>query len=584
MVDRRFCQCPGCGGCAGATRDQRSVHGNLFNYGGSGPINCPGCVAGKRVSQSAAAATNGRNTMTERPSEFFRSMGPGSNRRISMPELSAMQHQAEQLEARAVQADHLERLADQAAETERRAIMSVAEPFTYSAESPHSYFADAARVATGLGDRKGAERRLEQHRRELSVVYPAWREARNRQARLSYEAAFGNDRRGQELLERMDRLGLERFRTDATLERELRAASTTQGDGGYFAPPLWLAEQWAGAPRAGRPFANLWHGLPLPAGCSTINIPKWKTGIGSGPTTDGAAAPADSPADSYSTSPVFTIAGTQLVSMQFAEQNAPPGFDQFVFTDLMADIGNSLDVQLLIGSGTGQLTGIIPSGTAAAASLVLVANTNNASTQTLTTASAGSPVYQSGTRMLSLLTRARGLLPTHVVIHPSVYFMLAGTIDTTGRPLVPVTASPPQSGAMVSAFGMPALLDDNVPITFGGGTAPTVSVNGGGVSAVTDGNGTWTVIAAVRAPDLYLFEGEIRTRIAQDITEAGSGQWRFVAHQYTAALRDRYIAASTLSASGGSDSGSVTAGGATTCGVATHYESNSPLQPAANGF
>lgn len=505
--------------------------------------------------------------------------------RIGRVALREMASQADQLEERADQADQLERLADQAAETERRALMSVAEPFTYSAESPHSYFADTARVATGRGDTKGAERRLEQHRRELSVVYPAWREARNRQARLSYEAAFGGDRRGQELLERMDRLGLERFRTGDALERELRAASTTQGDGGYVAPPLWLAEDWAGGPRAGRLFANLWHGLPLPAGCSSINIPKWKTGIGAGPTVDGAAAPADSPADSFSASPVFTIAGTQLVSMQFAEQAAPPGYDQFVFTDLMADIGNSLDVQLLIGSGSGQLTGIIPSGAAAAASLVTVANTNNASSQTITATATGSPVYRTGTRMLSLMARARGLMPTHVVIHPSTYFQLAGTIDTTGRPLVPVGASPPAGGpAMVSAWGLPALLDDNMPITFGGTSAPTVSVNGGGVSAVTDGNGTWAVIAAIRAPDLYLFEGEIRTRIAQDITEAGSGQWRFVAHQYTAALRDRYIAASTLSASAESDSGSVTAGGATTCGVATHYESNSPLQPAANGF
>lgn len=470
-----------------------------------------------------------------------------------------------------------------------RASLQVSEPVTYSKRSPHSFFADIARVRTRLGDTQGAGGRLDRHQDELALAYPAWRETRRRQASAAYEAVFAGDRRGAELLDRMDRLGLARFRTDDAFEKsilEQRGASTAQGAGGYFAPPLWLLDEYAQAARAGRPFADLWHSIPLPPGCSSINVPKWLTGVGAGPATDGASAPSDSPADAYATSKVATIAGTQLVSMQWAEQTAPPGADVFIFNDLMADIGSGLDVQLLIGSGAaGQLTGIIPAGTAAAASLVTVANSNAVTGQTLTVASAGSPVYRTAARMLSLLTRARGLAPSHVLIHPSTWFQLTGTIDSTGRPLVPLDATPPEGGpAMVNAWGRTCLLDDNMPITFGGTTAPAVSASGGGITEVTPGNGTWAVIAAVRASDLYLFEGEMRVQVAMDIPESGTGQWRYTAHQYTASLRDRYSAAATLSAAAETDTGSVTAGGATAAGVATHYQANSPLQPALNGF
>ena len=523
--------------------------------------------------------------MTERLSQWFGSMGPGSNRRISMPELSDMQRQAEQLEARAVQADHLERLADQAAETERRAVMSVAEPFTYSAESPHSYFADLARVATGRGDRQGAERRIERHRLELSVVYPAWREARNRQARLSYEAAFGGDRRGQELLERMDRLGLEHFRTDATLDRELRAASTTQGDGGWFAPPLWLAEQWAGAPRAGRPFANLWHGLPLPAGCSSINIPKWKTGIGSGPTVGRRRGTRRQPRRLLLDVP------------RLHDRRDAAGVHAVRRAERAARI-RPVRVHRPDGRHRQQ-----PRRAAAHRLRQRPAHRHHPVRHRSGRQPRDRGEHQQqrhpdadhgGVRQPRLPVRHPHAVAddqgegtaAHPRRHPPVDVLHARRDDRHHRP--PARARHRQPAAEPARWSprsaCPRCSTTTCPSPSAAAARQLSRVNGGGVSAVTDGNGTWTVIAAVRAPDLYLFEGEIRTRVAQDITEAGSGQWRFVAHQYTAALRDRYIAASTLSASGGSDSGSVTAGGATTCGVATHYESNSPLQPAANGF
>jgi hypothetical protein len=147
---------------------------------------------------------------------------PDSKRVIKGDDWLDMQRQAQQLEAEAAIL---------------RARFTISEPSTYSRHSPHSFFADIAKIGTGRGDRDAARRRLERHEAELAVTYPAWRQARARAAHTAYEAAFGGDRRSQIMLERMDQLGLSRFRTEDAFERtvmEQRAINRTDGTGGYF--------------------------------------------------------------------------------------------------------------------------------------------------------------------------------------------------------------------------------------------------------------------------------------------------------------------------------------------------------------
>ena len=341
---------------------------------------------------------------------------------------------------------------------------------------------------------------------------------------------------------------------------------------------MWALEDYATAARAGRPFADIWQPLPLPPGCVSVNIPHWVTGLATGPQANGQSVPASSAADTFATSTITTIAGTQDVSMQFAEQTAPPGYDAFIFRDLTEDAGGNLDAQLLIGSGSNQLHGIIIGGVASANNLVTIANSQNVSGSTLTVATSSTPVYTSVTDMLQVMTKGRGLPPSHVVLNPAVWWTLAGAIDTGGRPIVPPSADPPQprpDGVLGTAWGLPVIGDDQMPTTFGGGTAPSVATSGG-VAAATAGNGSYTVITAVRASDLYLFEGDIRIRIFQDVV-SGTGQWRFQILQYVAALRDRYTVASNISLSSGTDSGGVNTGGTPSAGVVTNYQTNSPL-------
>jgi HK97 family phage major capsid protein len=460
----------------------------------------------------------------------------------------------------------------------RTASLTVSEPATYSRHSPNSFFADLFKVESGLGDVTGARARLVRHEDECAAFYPAWRAQRAAAAAKAYEDTFASTRRGQILLERMDKLGLEKFLTRDAFEQ--RAINRTDGTGGYFSPPLWVLEDWAMAPRAGRPFADLWTSLPLRPGTDSINVPHWSVGLATGPqSADGASTSTSSATDSYANSTVQTISGYQDISQQWGEQAAPPGADVFVFKDLMNDAAGSLDAQLLIGSGTsGTLKGIIVAGAASVANLVTITNAQNVSGSTITVATAHTPVYVSVARMLKIMNKSRGLPATHIVMNPATWWDLAGMIDTTGKPVLPLTACAPEpgpDGAAGTAWGRSVILDDQLPLTFGGAGAPTVATSGA-VTAATAGNGSYAVIAAVRAPDLYLFEGEIRTRVLRDVT-SGTAQWRFQVLQYAAALRDRYTAGSTISISTGDDTGGINSGGTPSAGVTTNYQANSPL-------
>src|ERR1700733_10879303 len=76
-------------------------------------------------------------------------------------------------------------------------------------------------------------------------------------------------------------LRLERHAREVELELRVNP-NRTQGQGGYFAPPLWLIDQFATAPRAGRRLAKRidaeGHPFPLPPGVEAGDLP----GLGHG--------------------------------------------------------------------------------------------------------------------------------------------------------------------------------------------------------------------------------------------------------------------------------------------------------------
>jgi hypothetical protein len=114
-------------------------------------------------------------------------------------------------------------------------------------------------------------------------------------------------------------------------------------------------------------------------------------------------------------------------------------------------------------------------------------------------------------------------------------------------------------------------VDNNIPLTFGGAsTNPLMSTTSAGHVSPTDGTGsgdTFTPAISGTFDDLLLFEGDIRTRVLQEIL-SGTLQVRFQIYSYLAFLPNRYQDANSRIVSYGNANSGTTAGAALSTGTA----------------
>ena len=449
------------------------------------------------------------------------------------------------------------------------------EPQVYGRGSAHSYFLDEARSTLGRGDADGgvtgARDRLARHEAELRVEMPRRLEARRRDAERRMEAVLSGSeyagsrdrnlrrlgRREARIYERFQAEGMRVFQGAAD-GREQRFISRTDGQGGYFVPPLWLIDEYIPYLRAGRTFADKWRNFPLPSGTDSINIPRVTLGTATGTQPgDGAPVPGRDIQDSFVNARVMTVAGQQDAAIQLLDQS-PIAFDEIIFGDLAADYNMQLSAQLMLGSGFPQLNGLYPTGVLGTAQ-----NTYGFVTQAtaLTTAmwsggSAGTPsFYMATAQLLSQISRNRFMPPNGVISNPMAWYALASATDTQNRPLVVPSQQganfnqaagdddgPVAEGPVGHILGLGWELDPNIPYTFGGTVAPSIgTISNGSTAAVpgSGGNPDYTPLIAAVWPDLYLWEGEIHSRTLSEVL-SGTLQVRFQLYAYNASMANRY--------------------------------------------
>jgi HK97 family phage major capsid protein len=477
------------------------------------------------------------------------------------------------------------------------------EPQVYGRGSGHSYFLDEARSTIGRGDSDGgvsaARDRLARHEAELRVEMPKRQEVRRREAERRMEAVLsgseyvGSPNRNLRKLGRREARIYERFQAEgmrvfekAQDGREKRFISRTDGQGGYFVPPLWLIDEYIPYLRAGRTFADKWRNFPLPSGTDSINIPRVTLGTATGTQPgDGAPVPGRDIQDSFVNARVMTVAGQQDAAIQLLDQS-PIAFDEIIFGDLAADYNMQLSAQLMLGAGFPQLTGLFPTGVLGTAQ-----NTYGFVTQALglTTAqwsggTATTPSFYTATaQLLSQISRNRFMPPNGVISNPMAWYALASSVDTTGRPLV----VPAQQGAGFNAaagdndgpeaegpighiLGLGWELDPNIPYTFGGTTVPSIGTISNGSTAATPGSGTgssYTPLIAAVWNDLFLWEGEMHSRTLSEVL-SGTLQVRFQLYAYNACMPNRYQNASSQAISYGNVNSVGAAGAALSTGTA----------------
>ena len=142
---------------------------------------------------------------------------------------------------------------------------------------------------------------------------------------------------------------------------EVRAnPDRTQGQGGYFAPPAWIIQDFASAPRPERVLAALAVRFPLPPNAQSVNLPRLVTGVGVGNESDLDSADDVDLIDASTTSQVVTVAGQSDVALQLLEQSPPSAaLDWAIWSDVSLAYDSDLEQQLTYGTGaSGQLLGV----------------------------------------------------------------------------------------------------------------------------------------------------------------------------------------------------------------------------------
>lgn len=423
--------------------------------------------------------------------------------------LKAHDDEAEQLQARITEAEEAEAREARAAEIRAQyangeggtGARVTREPMTYERGNGQSYFQDLAKSQL-QGDQR-ALARLQSHEVELRVELPA-RERRREEAARREVRTIG---------------GLNEQQRESVFERRVNP-NRTDGQGGYFVPPLWLIDEYIDLPRFGRPFANAVPNFTLPQGTDSINLPKINSGTATGvQAADGAAVVSQDITDTFVTAQVRTIAGQQDVAMQLLDQS-PISFDEVTFADLTSDYNQRLDTQMWVGTGAnGQVLG------------ALNVSGPNAITYTDTTPTLPE-LWVPWVQSVSQVSTNRKKPATATFCTPGIWYWAASAVDANSRPLIIPEQGPGDLNPLAISSGLvaegpvgrltvgtPVILDGNIPSNLGAGTNESR-------------------IVTARTPDLYLWEGSMRTRVLTEVL-SGTLQVRFQLFNYVAFMPDR---------------------------------------------
>lgn len=452
----------------------------------------------------------------------------------------AVSEEIRSLKRRIKEQEAMEEVRRAAAKASRGGATHMAQPATYRADNAHeiSYFRDLAlndpRIAGAAGQRAGnpaeASERLLKHAKETEE----WLPRRRREA----------EKRAEERVDRAERefrssfvRGVRRGGLDTSpFERRVNP-NRTDGQGGYFVPPQWLIEEFIPYLRAGRVAAGLCRQMDLPEGTDSINIPKVTTPTLVAPQqADATAVASQTFKDKAVTANVKTLAGQEDIAIQLLEQSPGQIMDRVLMEDLIADYNRLVDRMVIYGSGvgatslnSGQIAGILPSG--------------NWTANTVTWTSA-TPLGTSFNQVLGAMASKTSynrfdMTNFRYLLHPRRWFWFATSLDgatgKSGRPIVnasdgfgpfnvsalEVDPAPAEGLAGRVPFGPPVYIDGNVPVVATSGGAVTGGSNDVGVGAKWD--------------DLWLFEGDLRTRVLPEVL-SGTLEVRFQVYNYLAFL------------------------------------------------
>lgn len=401
-------------------------------------------------------------------------------------------------------------------------VQVVSEPHLYRKGGAHSYMRDLCSLGFGpsVDGFYQAQERLRTHAKQISV------DAVEAQDRETGGSATAEQRyllrQVQEVINtRKDNKGIQN-----------RDLSTAAGSGGEFVPPAYLTSQYVPYARPGRVFADACSKEDLPGGTMSLNIPK----VTSGASVDTQGSQNTDVADqdletAFVTFPVVTVAGAQILSLQLMERS-PIAFDEITFKDLMLALAARVDYKCLVGTGSGDITGVL--------------NTGAIGTITWTQASPTiKGLYGQMAEAKAAVASGRFVPATHAFMTPNRWEWIEQQVDSNNRPLVLPTQNGPYNALLVSSaepvaegnvggrmLSLQVLQDYNIPV-------PT-----------TGGNANNDTVLVCKPDDFWLFESPI---VARALPQTLGQQLSVLlqVYEYAAFTAARYpVSAQAISGSG----------------------------------
>lgn len=301
-------------------------------------------------------------------------------------------------------------------------------------------------------------------------------------------------------------------------DMEKRAGETTVANaGGEFAPPAWLIDDFVGFLRAGRVFADRLNKKQLPAGVSSINLPKITTGTATAAqSTQNTAINQQDVVTGSVSSTISTIAGGALVSMQLIEQS-PVSIDDIILQDLANDLAQKIDIAAITAVAGVSGINAITYTNASPTSLGIAQQTQQA-------------IDQVGVNLFRE--------PDTIVMRPDRWGRLIAAGDSQNRPLVLPSTSYGANNTIGMANGQTAqgyagnfrgldvFLDANIPVNFGAGS-------------------NQDEIFVLSAQDIFLYESTPKFETFEQ-TFAGSLALYCRAYEFYSVLANRYPKAISL--------------------------------------
>jgi HK97 family phage major capsid protein len=282
--------------------------------------------------------------------------------------------------------------------------------------------------------------------------------------------------------------------------------------------PQYLTDLAAPVARAGRPVADIANRHPLPPDGMTVNISRITTGTATAvQASENAATQETNMDDTLLTVNVRTIAGQQDVSRQALDRGV--GIDTIVIEDLVRAYNTELDRGILNDDGTSGTH----LGVRSVSGIVAVTYTDASPT--------AAELYPKLADLIQQIQAGVYMGVTHFVMHPRRWWWIAKELGST-FPLLQMPGTAPQQAGNAGGteydatnrllFGVPVVLDGNIPTNLGAGTNEDV-------------------VLAVTAPELHLWEdGDAPLLIRAEETGAGNLTVKFVVYGYTAFAAGRY--------------------------------------------